>query len=122
MMAINAAYGSLVSLLPKQRAFLEYLYIRIYDPTDVAKSIWDPNTGFAVSRETIDYTAQLFGYSETVNWIVRKNKNRRSLRGLYYLPELMELHNLWQSTSIDITIKLHNGNEIQVRRNFNIPI
>lgn len=107
---------SLSALTPKQRTFMEYFYLNVYDPT-AQINLWNPNMGSVeFSRSIVKSICKKFGYGGTIQWIVRKPFGRRTDRGLYCIPELKELHDLWECSVIDTTIKTHNGQEIAVRR------
>ncbi len=110
---------TLANLTPKQRTFLEYFYVNIYDPTSTT-NIWIPNIGISSSeffhRTLVRSICKKFGYSGTIQWIVRKQFGRRGDRGLYNIPEIRELHELWECSVIDMTIKTYNGQEIKIKR------
>lgn len=107
---------TLANLTPKQRAFIEYFYINVYDPTSQS-NLWNPSLGFTgFNRSLIRSLCKKFGYGGTIQWIVRKPFGRRGERGLYNIPEIKELHDLWECSVIDMTIKTHNGQEFPIKR------
>lgn len=107
---------TLANLTNKQRSFLEYFYINVYDPNNTS-NLWNPSLGTCdFSRSLIKSICKKYGYSGTIHWIVRKRFSRRTDRGLYSLPELKELHDLWESSDIIKTIITHNFHRIAIER------
>ena len=110
---------TLGNLTPKQRAFIEYFYMNVYDPT-AQTNLWNPKLGScAFSRSIVKSICKKFGYGGTIQWIVRKPFGRRTDRGLYNIPEIKELHDLWECSVINITIKTYNGQEFPIKRTNN---
>jgi len=107
---------TLANLTPKQRAFIEYFYINVYNPL-APLNLWNPSIGSTLfSRSLVKSLCKKFGYGGTIQWIVRKPFGRRGERGLYNIPEIKELHALWECSVIDMTIKTHNGQEFPIKR------
>ena len=107
---------TLANLTPKQRAFIEYFYINVYNPI-APLNLWNPNIGSTLfSRSLVKSLCKKFGYGGTIQWIVRKPFGRRGERGLYNIPEIKELHDLWECSVINTTIKTYNGQEFPIKR------
>lgn len=107
---------TLANLTPKQRAFIEYFYINVYNPI-APQNLWNPSLGSTLfSRSLVKSLCKKFGYGGTIQWIVRKPFGRRGERGLYNIPEIKELHDLWECSVINMTIKTHNGQEFPIKR------
>ena len=70
----------------------------------------------------IDYDWGIkFGYTYVLAWLVRKHIGRRQLmRAVYDIPEILEIHKLWQNSEINITIKTKTGSLITINRKNNI--
>jgi hypothetical protein len=82
---------TLANLTPKQRAFIEYFYINVYNPL-APLNLWNPSIGSTLfSRSLVKSLCKKFGYGGTIQWIVRKPFGRRGERGLYNIPEIKEL-------------------------------
>jgi len=107
---------TLANLTPKQRAFIEYFYINVYNPL-APLNLWNPSIGSTLfSRSLVKSLCKKFGYGGTIQWIVRKPFGRRGERGLYNIPEIKELHDIWECSVINMTIKTHNGQEFPIKR------
>ena len=107
---------TLANLTPKQRAFIEYFYINVYNPL-APLNLWNPSIGSTLfSRSLVKSLCKKFGYGGTIQWIVRKPFGRRGERGLYNIPEIKELHDLWECSVINTTIKTYNGQEFPIKR------
>lgn len=117
---------TLANLTISERKFLEYFYVQVYVPPSLSegrtsRNLWDPSTSPTFSRQLIRSICIQYGYGGTIHWIVRKQFGRRQLdRGLYIIPEIVELHELWCNTeNLNLTITSHRNDTIVINRRFN---
>lgn len=115
----------LADRIPTERTFLEYMYTQIYYPPqydgEMNHNIWYPSQPTLFSRSLIQSLSIKFGYTYVLAWLVRKHIGRRQLkRAVYDIPEIMEIHELWQNSEINLTITTKNGSVITINRNNNI--
>lgn len=116
---------SLTDRTPTERTFLEYMYVQIYSPPqhdgDITQNLWNPSQPTLFSRSLIQSLSIKFGYTYVLAWLVRKHIGRRQLmRAVYDIPEILEIHKLWQNSEINITIKTKTGSLITINRKNNI--
>ena len=115
---------TLANLTKTERNFLEYFYVQVYTPPSMSEgktNMWNPGMPTTFTRQLIRSICISYGYGGTIHWIVRKQFGRRLAdRGLYNIPELAELHELWTNTeNLSLTINTNAGNIINVNRKFN---
>lgn len=117
---------SLATLTKSERNFLEFFYVQVYSPPidglAYIGNLWNPSMPTTFSRQLIRSICKKFGYAGTIHWIVRKQFGRRLLnRGVYDIPELLELHKLWNNTpELNLVITTNNGNKITINRKNNL--
>ena len=71
---------------------------------------------YSIQQISCQESLQEIWIRRTIQWIVRKPFGRRGERGLYNIPEIKELHDLWECSVINTTIKTYNGQEFPIKR------
>lgn len=116
----NTVTHTLANLTKTERLFLEYFYIQSYDSASRSNA-FIPGAGGCFTRPYIRSICKKFGYGGTIHWIVRKQFGRRTAtRGMYEIPELQELHELWQKSDIQLKIVTRAGETIYINRKNNV--
>jgi len=116
--------NTLANLTKTERIFLEYFYIKSYNSKNIrGVNPFNPALSTLCTRQYINAICKKFGYAGTSQWIVRKQFGRRmSSRGIYDIPELKELHDLWENTDIVLKIVTRAGETIYINRKKNIDV
>jgi hypothetical protein len=103
------------TLDPHQKDFMMWLYAQVYNSET---GLWlngslEPTLEF--SRSWIRSMCRTFGYSGTIQWIVRKRFGRRTQRGTYQIPELLQIHSMLQSGQLtETTVTTRKSNTVTI--------
>lgn len=87
------------SLKEHQKNFMLWIYAQVYNPET---GLWLGQTEPCIefSRSWVNSQCRSYGYAGTIHWIVRKRFGRRTQRGTYQIPELLQIHSMIQSGDI----------------------
>jgi len=102
-------------LEPHQKDFMMWLYTQAYN---TKTGLWlnnSPEPTLEFSRTWIRAMCRVFGYSGTIHWIVRKRFGRRTQRGTYQIPELLQIHSMLQTGQLrETTITTRKANVVTI--------